>query len=56
MAAQSRLIELGSSAPDFELPDPAGRTYRLADFAGAKALLVAFQYQNRAHDFSDPAA
>lgn len=42
MAAQSRLIELGSSAPDFALPDPAGRMYRLADFAGAKALLVAF--------------
>src|SRR5215510_4737856 len=42
MAAQSRLIELGSPAPDFSLPDPAGQIYKLADFAGAKALLVAF--------------
>jgi peroxiredoxin len=42
MAVQSRLIKLGSPAPDFTLPDTAGRIHTLSDFAGAKALLVAF--------------
>lgn len=42
MAAQSRSIDLGSPAPDFALPDPSGRIHKLADFADAKALLVAF--------------
>jgi peroxiredoxin len=42
MAAHSRLIDLGSPAPDFALPDPGGQMHKLADFAGAKALLVAF--------------
>jgi peroxiredoxin len=42
MAAQSRLIDLGSPAPDFALPDPAGKIHTLAEFAGARALLVAF--------------
>lgn len=40
---QSRMIALGARAPDFALPDVAsGRTAKLADFAGAPALLVAF--------------
>lgn len=40
---QSRMVELGTQAPDFALPDVAsGRTVRLADFAAAPALLVAF--------------
>lgn len=40
---QSTMIELGTPAPDFALPDVAsGRTVRLADFAAAPALLVAF--------------
>lgn len=39
---QSRMIALGSPAPDFALPDVvSGRTVRLADFASAPALLVA---------------
>lgn len=42
MAAQSRVIDLGSPAPDFALPDPSGHIHKLADFAGGKALLVAF--------------
>jgi peroxiredoxin len=40
---QSRMIALGSPAPDFALPDVvSGRTVKLADFAAAPALLVAF--------------
>jgi peroxiredoxin len=39
---QSRMLALGTVAPDFSLPDPAGKPHRLADFAGAKALVVAF--------------
>jgi peroxiredoxin len=32
----------GTAAPDFALPDPAGHMHRLADFATARALVVAF--------------
>ncbi|MBL8550855.1 MAG: thioredoxin family protein [Hyphomonadaceae bacterium] len=38
----SRMTELGASAPDFSLPDPAGRRWALEDFKGGQALLVAF--------------
>jgi peroxiredoxin len=41
-ARQSRMTELGAPAPDFALPDPSGEIHRLADFADAPALLVAF--------------
>lgn len=37
----SAMVALGTPAPDFGLPDTAGRTVRLRDFAG-KPLLVAF--------------
>jgi len=36
------MLALGTGAPDFTLPDPSGRTYSLAHFAGARALLVIF--------------
>jgi thiol-disulfide isomerase/thioredoxin len=39
---KSTMLELGSRAPDFRLPDPDGKTYALKDFQGAPALLVAF--------------
>ena len=42
MKWQSLMEELGSSAPAFAVADPAGRVYRLQDFAGSRALLVAF--------------
>jgi peroxiredoxin len=35
-------LKLGAPAPDFSLQDPAGRTYSLADFADAPAILVIF--------------
>lgn len=38
----STMLALGTSAPDFSLSDAAGHTVSLADFAGSKALLVAF--------------
>lgn len=39
---ESRMLELGTKAPDFALPDPSGKVVSLADFDGKPALLVAF--------------
>ena len=36
------MLPLGTSAPDFSLPDRDGRRVSLSDFAGAPVLLVAF--------------
>jgi len=36
------MLELGTKAPDFALPDPSGKVFRLADFDDEPALLVAF--------------
>ena len=38
----SNMLDLGTRAPDFELPDTDDETVSLSDFAGAKALLVFF--------------
>ena len=39
----STMLELGTVAPDFSLPEPAtGRTVSLSDFAASPALLVVF--------------
>jgi peroxiredoxin len=39
----STMLELGTAAPDFNLPDVvSGKTISLTDFAGKKALLVMF--------------
>jgi len=38
----STMLSLGTPAPDFRLPDTAGRVVSLADFAGRPALLVIF--------------
>ncbi|MEP6667963.1 MAG: thioredoxin family protein [Chthoniobacter sp.] len=43
MAVSSTMLELGTVAPDFSLPDViSGKTVQLADFAEKKALLVMF--------------
>jgi peroxiredoxin len=42
MAIQSRMLALGTAAPDFFLPDTAGKLHGLKDFADARALVVAF--------------
>ncbi len=40
---ESTMLELGTSAPDFSLPDAiTGRTVSLDDFSGKQALLVMF--------------
>jgi len=38
----SSMIELGTLAPSFRLPDPSGKTYELGDFEEAPGLLVMF--------------
>lgn len=38
----SRMLELGTSAPDFSLPDTRGKIVSLADFDKSPALLVIF--------------
>ncbi len=38
----STMIPLGTPAPDFRLPDPAGREWALEDLGAAPGLLVAF--------------
>lgn len=38
----SAMLPLGTPAPAFELPDPAGRHHSLSDVAGDQGLVVAF--------------
>ena len=38
----STMVELGTAAPDFALPDPAGRVWRLAEIATGDATVVMF--------------
>lgn len=42
MAAESTMLPLGTTAPDFSLPDPSGEVHRLTDAADAPATLVVF--------------
>ena len=42
MVRYSRMMDLGTPAPEILLPDAAGRLHSLKDCAGSKALLVAF--------------
>ena len=37
-----KTLAIGASAPDFQLPGVDGKTYRLADFAASKVLVVVF--------------
>ena len=41
-ARESRMLALGTPAPDFSLADPSGKRFELRDFAGSKGLVVAF--------------
>ena len=38
----SQMTPLGTSAPDFSLPDLAGRLHTLSDYRGKKVLLIAY--------------
>ena len=40
--AMSFTLKIGDAAPDFALPATDGKTYRLADFSKARALVVFF--------------
>jgi peroxiredoxin len=42
VATPSTMLPLGTPAPDFRLPDPAGRLHALVDFADADVLVVMF--------------
>lgn len=42
VAVESTMLPLGTQAPPFALPDPAGRTWSLDDIAGARGTLVSF--------------
>ena len=42
VAVNSTMLPLGTKAPDFKLPDTAGKMIALADFKSAPALLVLF--------------
>ena len=35
-------VNVGDEAPDFELSDSSGRTYKLSDFRGEKAVVLEF--------------
>jgi peroxiredoxin len=42
VSVPSTMLALGTSAPDFALPDTDGRVVRLADYRSSRALLVMF--------------
>lgn len=42
MAAQSKMVDLGSAAPEFVLTDPSGAPWQLGKVAGDGPVLVAF--------------
>jgi peroxiredoxin len=42
VAVESTMLSLGTSAPPFTLPDPAGKPWSFDDVAGARGTLVAF--------------
>jgi peroxiredoxin len=42
VAVESTMLPLGTKAPQFALPDPAGKVWSLDDVAGERATLVAF--------------
>ena len=41
MALSANALEVGDMAPDFELPGSDGETYRLADYRGEQAVVLA---------------
>lgn len=42
MAAPASALEVGDPAPDFELPGSDGQTYRLSDYRGKQAVVLAW--------------
>jgi peroxiredoxin len=42
VAVESTMLPIGTEAPDFALPDPAGKVWTLDEVAGPRGTLVAF--------------
>ena len=42
------MLEIGTLAPDFELPDQAGNVHRLSDYRGKKVILYFYPKDNTA--------
>ncbi|MCK9509025.1 MAG: peroxiredoxin [Pigmentiphaga sp.] len=42
MAASAQALEVGDMAPDFALPGTDGKTYRLSDYRGKQAVVLAW--------------
>ena len=40
------MLELGTKAPDFELPDQNGEMHKLSDYAGKKVILYFYPKDN----------
>ena len=40
------MLEIGSKAPDFELPDQNGKLHKLSDYAGKKVILYFYPKDN----------
>ncbi len=40
--SMSKNLEIGAAAPSFSLPGSDGKTYRLEDFAGKQAVVIAW--------------
>ena len=59
MGVSSTMLELGTAAPDFSLPDTTGRVVSLADYPHAPATLVVFMcnhcpyVKHIAHQFAE---
>ena len=42
LMAQTTGLDIGDPAPDFSLPASDGKTYRLSDFKGKQAVVIAW--------------
>ena len=40
------MLEVGTKAPDFELPDQNGKVHKLSDYAGKKVILYFYPKDN----------
>ena len=47
IASQAGELAVGDKAPDFKLEASDGKTYRLSDFKGKKAVVVAWRSEER---------